>query len=96
MRVREQLLDHATAHIQHMQKALTFMNIQLNIVVFNTINVTGMKIVRASVAGEHDLGVLAKFRDPRCKADEQTICAALKGHYQPEHFFPAFEHTFNC
>ena len=29
LRVRERLLDYAAAHIQHMQKALTFMNIQL-------------------------------------------------------------------
>ena len=29
LRVRERLSDYAAAHIQHMQKALTFMNIQL-------------------------------------------------------------------
>lgn len=87
MRVRERMLDYAAAHIQHMQKALTFMNVQLHIVVSDITGVTGMKIVRAIVAGEHDPAILAKFRDPRCKADEQTICAALKGNYQPEHLF---------
>ncbi|WP_368911161.1 IS110 family transposase [Proteus vulgaris] len=87
MRVRERMLDYASAHIQHMQKALTFMNVQLYIVVSDITGVTGMKIVRAIVAGEHDPAILAKFRDPRCKADEQTICAALKGNYQPEHLF---------
>ena len=87
MRVRERLLDYAAAHIQHIQKALTFMNIQLNIVVADITGVTGMKIVRAIVGGEHNPEVLAKFRDPRCKADETTICAALKGNYQPEHLF---------
>jgi len=87
MRVRERLLDYAAAHIQHIQKALTFMNIQLNIVVSDITGVTGMKIVRAIVGGEYNPGVLAKFRDPRCKADESTICAALNGNYQPEHLF---------
>ncbi|MGG4607573.1 IS110 family RNA-guided transposase [Providencia sp. Me31A] len=87
MRVRERLLDYAAAHIQHMQKALTYMNIQLSIVVSDISGVTGMKIVRAIVAGEKDPNVLAKFRDPRCKADEQTISAALNGNYQPEHLF---------
>ena len=33
LRVRERLLDYAASHIQHMKKALTFMNIQLNLVV---------------------------------------------------------------
>ncbi|MGG4609438.1 IS110 family RNA-guided transposase [Providencia sp. Me31A] len=87
MRVRERLLDYAAAHIQHMQKALTYMNIQLSIVVSDISGVTGMKIVRAIVAGEKDPNVLAKLRDPRCKADEQTISAALNGNYQPEHLF---------
>ena len=87
MRVRERLLDYAAAHIQHIQKALTFMNIQLNIVVADITGVTGMKIVRAIVGGEHNPDVLAKFRDPRCKSDETTICEALKGNYQPEHLF---------
>ncbi|MDU7495916.1 IS110 family transposase [Providencia sp. AGC89] len=87
MRVRERLLDYAAAHIQHMQKALTYMNIQLSIVVSDISGVTGMKIVRAIVAGEKNPNVLAKLRDPRCKADEQTISAALNGNYQPEHLF---------
>ena len=46
-----------------------------------------MKIVRAIVAGEHTSEILATFRDPRCKADEKTICAAWKGNYQPEPLF---------
>ncbi|MEY1032832.1 IS110 family transposase, partial [Providencia stuartii] len=50
MRVRERMLDYAAAHIQHMQKALTFMNVQLHIVVSDITGVTGMKIVRAIVA----------------------------------------------
>ena len=64
MRVRERLLDYAAAHIQHIQKALTYMNIQLKIVVADITGVTGMKIVRAIVAGEHTPEILATFRDP--------------------------------
>jgi len=51
LRVRERLSDYAAAHIQHMQKALTFMNIQLNLVVSDITGVTGMKIIRAIVEG---------------------------------------------
>jgi len=87
LRHRERLLDYASAHIQHMQKALTFMNRQLHHVVQDITGATGMKIIRAIVAGERDAHVLAKFRDIRCKSSEETICSALVGNYQPEHVF---------
>ena len=87
LRHRERLLDYASAHIQHMQKALTFMNRQLHHVVQDITGATGMKIIRAIVAGERDAHVLAKFRDIRCKSSEETICSALVGNYQAEHVF---------
>jgi len=87
LRHRERLLDYASAHIQHMQKALTFMNIQLHHVVQDITGATGMKIIRAIVGGERNPHVLAKFRDIRCKSSEETICSALVGNYQPEHVF---------
>ncbi|MEX9786722.1 IS110 family transposase [Providencia manganoxydans] len=59
IRVRERMLDYAAAHIQHMQKAPTFMNVQLHIVVPDITGVTGMKIVRVIVEGEHDPAILA-------------------------------------
>ena len=73
-----------------MQKALTFMNLQLHHVVQNITGVTGgtgMKIIRAIVAGQRDSQVLAEFRDVRCKSSVETIRAALVGNYQLEHVF---------
>lgn len=87
LRARERHLDYAAAHIQHMQKALTHMNLQLHHVISDLTGATGMKIVRAIVAGERDPKTLAQLRDVRCKASAQTICAALSGNYQPEHLF---------
>ena len=87
VRQRERLLDYAAAHIQHMQKALTLMNLQLHHVVSDVTGATGMKIIRAIVAGERDAEVLAKFRDVRCKASMETIRQSLVGNYQPEHVF---------
>jgi transposase len=87
LRHRERLLDYAAAHIQHMQKALTFMNLQVHHVVQDITGVTGMKIIRAIVAGERDPQVLAEFRDVRCKSSIETIHGALVGNYQPEHVF---------
>src|ERR1700722_10454400 len=59
LRQRERLLDYAAAHIQHMQKALMQMNLQLHHVVSDITGVTGMAIVRAIVAGERDPNGLA-------------------------------------
>lgn len=87
LRHRERLSDYRAAHIQHMQKALVLMNIQLHHVVSSLTGVTGMKIVRAICAGERDPKVLATFKDVRCKASDETIEAALIGNYQPEHLF---------
>lgn len=87
LRLRERHLDYAAAHIQHMQKALTFMNLQLHHVVENITGVTGMRIIRAIVAGERDPDVLVAMRDVRCKSSVATVRAALVGNYQPEHLF---------
>jgi transposase len=87
LRHRERLLDYAASHIQHMQKALMQMNVQLHHVVAAITGVTGMTILRAMVAGNHDPAALAAVRDRRCKASLATITAALTGNYREEHLF---------
>jgi transposase len=87
MRQRERLVEYAAAYIQHMQKALMQMNLQLHHVVSDITGVTGMKIMRAIVAGQHDPAELATYRDRRCQASEETIRDALTGHYRREQVF---------
>jgi transposase len=87
LRAREKHTDYAAAHIQHMQKALIFMNIQLHHVIATITGVTGMRIIRAIVAGERDPDKLAAMRDVRCKESVETIRSALVGNYQAEHVF---------
>lgn len=87
LRSRERHLDYAASHIQHMQKALTYMNLQLHHVISDITGATGMQIIRAIVAGERNPDVLAEMRDVRCKATIETVRAALVGNYQPEHVF---------
>lgn len=87
LRLRERHLDYAAAHVQHMQKALTFMNLQLHHVVSDITGATGMKIIRAIVDGLRDPQALAQMRDVRCKESQATVQAALVGNYQPEHLF---------
>jgi len=87
LRQRERLLDYAAAHIQHMQKALTQMNLQLHHVVSDITGVTGMRIIRAIVAGERDPAILASYRDARCHASVETVRQALVGNDREEHIF---------
>lgn len=92
LRHRERLVEYAASHIQHMQKALMQMNLQLHHVVSDITGITGLRIIRAIVAGERDPAVLATYRDGRCKATEATIRDALTGHYRTEHIF-ALQHA---
>ena len=87
VRQRGQLIRDRSRAVQHMQKALTQMNVQLDNVLSDIMGKTGQLIVRAIVAGERDGAALAKFRDGRCKADETTIAASLRGNWRGEHLF---------
>ena len=87
LRQRERLLDTAASHIQHMQKAMTEMNLQLHHVVSDVTGATGMRIIRAIIAGERDPAVLATMRDTRCHSSAEVIAKALTGHYRAEHLF---------
>jgi len=87
VRQRERLTQNATVHIQRMQKALTEMNLQLPQVVSDITGATGMRIIRAIVAGERDPQRLAAMRDPRTKRSTADIAAALAGDYRAEHLF---------
>ena len=87
LRQRERLVEYAAAHIQHMQKALMEMNLQLHHVVSDITGATGMRIIRAIVAGVRDPEVLAAFRDIRCHSSVDVIRAALVGNDRAEHIF---------
>jgi transposase len=87
MRYRESLVEMATVHLQHMQKALDQMNLQLHHVISDLSGTTGMAILDAILAGERDPRKLAALRDPRIKADAKTIARSLAGDYRREHLF---------
>jgi transposase len=87
LRQRADLIEHRAAHIQHMQKALQQMNLQLTQVLKDITGLTGMQIIRAIVAGERNPLTLAQLRDPRCKHSSDEIAKALTGSYRAEHLF---------
>jgi transposase len=70
---REMLVQYRSAHVQHIQKALIQMNLRLTNVITDITGVTGMKIIRAILAGERDPQVLARYRQKGCKKTEIEI-----------------------
>jgi transposase len=87
LRHRDNLIKNASTHIQHMQKSLTQMNVQIHNVISDITGVTGLAIIDAIVAGQRDLDKLANLKDPRIKASKEKIKKSLKGDYRREHVF---------
>jgi transposase len=87
VRHRDNLVKSAASHVQHIHKSLTQMNLQIHNVISDITGVTGMAIMDAIIAGERNPEVLAEHRDPRIKADKQTIVKSLTGDYRLEHLF---------
>jgi transposase len=86
-RHRDNLIRYAAGHVQHMQKALEQMNVQLHKVIDDVTGVTGLRIIDAILAGERDRQKLATLRDYRIKSGQDRIAKALEGDYRPEHLF---------
>jgi transposase len=87
LRHRAQLIQHRAPHILHIQKALQQVNLQVHHVLSDVTGATGMNILRAIVAGERNATTLAQWRDPQCKASEDTLVKALTGDWKDEHLF---------
>src|ERR1017187_1010561 len=87
LRHRREMVQMACQHIQHIQKALTQMNFQVQHVIDDMTGVTGTAIVDAILAGERDPAKLAKLRHGRIRADEATLRKSLEGDWREEHLF---------
>jgi len=86
-RQRGMLLRSQGRHVQHLQKALTQMNIQLTNVLADIVGESGQKILRAIVAGERDGQVLGAMKNVRVRASVEEIAKSLRGNWRAEHLF---------
>jgi transposase len=87
MRQRENLVAGIGICIQHIQKALTEMNLQLTNVLTDISGKSGMAILRAIVAGERDPYQLAELCDSRVHATRQQVAQSLEGNWRTELLF---------
>ncbi len=87
LRHRDSLVEMATSHVQHMQKALDQMNLQIRHVISDITGTTGLAIIDAILGGNRDTQTLAALSDPRIRANQETIARSLVGDYRQEHLF---------
>ena len=83
-RERSDLVEMNGQHVQHIHKSLTEMNLQIHRVISDITGTTGLAMLDAIVAGERDASKLAKLKDPRVKADNETIRKSLEGQWRDE------------
>jgi transposase len=81
----DSLIQLATLHLQHMQKALDQMNLRIHHVISDLDGTTGRAIMDAILAGERDPHKLAQLRHPHARA---RGCASIHVPLQ-EHQFQA-------
>jgi transposase len=74
-RYRGNLLQFAAQH----QAALDQMNVRLHQVIADISGSTGLAIIEARLVGQRDPMQLAKLRDRRIKASEETVAKSLEG-----------------
>ena len=86
-RQRAMLLRSQGRDVQHMQKALTQMNVQLANVISDVVGETGQQILRAIVAGERNGQVLGSMKNARIRASIDEIAKSLQGNWRAEHLF---------
>jgi len=86
-RLRERHVQEAGRAIQHMQKALTTMNVQLANTLSDISGTSGQAIIRAILKGERDPSALARLRDYRVRASEEEIARSLEGNWQEDVLF---------
>lgn len=88
VRLREDHISIASAHVQHMQKALTMMNIRLHQVISQIQGSSGLKIIEAILAGQRDAEALALLCNKQILNKKKTdVILSLKGNYKAEQLF---------
>ena len=87
-RLREDHIRTASMHINHMQKALTIMNIRLKEVLSQIHGKSGMKIITAILNGERNRDILVSMcHSSILKTKKEEVYKSLKGYYTEEGLF---------
>ena len=86
-RLRDRHVKEAARTVQHMQKSMISMNLQLSNALSDISGVSGQAIIRAILKGECDARKLAKLCDRRVKASEEEVARSLEGNWREDLLF---------
>ena len=86
-RVRDRHVKEAAEEVQHMQKALTKMNVQLANAISDITGVSGQAIIASILQGERDPYKLAELADYRIKASREEVARSLEGNWRADVLF---------
>jgi transposase len=96
LRLRQDHIGLAASHVQHMQKALERMNVKLHDVIASLVGVSGLKVVRAIVAGQRDPQSLLDLCDVQIRKHKaDRVRESLRGTWRAEHLF-ALRQALQC
>lgn len=88
LRLRERYIKDKARTVQHMQKALTLMNLRVHQVISQINGVSGMRMLKEIVNGERDAHKLLALCDVRIQQNKsEQVLAGLVGFYQPQHLY---------
>jgi transposase len=86
-RLRDRHVKDASRAVQHMQKALTKMNVQLANVISDITGVSGQAIIAEILKGERDPWKLADLRHEMVKASREEVARSLEGNWRADLLF---------
>ncbi len=86
-RQRRNLITMNSDTVRRMQKALELMNIKIHTVIADILGKTGMRMIKAILAGETEPKKLAELCDVRIKAPKEEIIKSLEGIWKEEYLF---------
>jgi len=88
LRLRERYVNESAKAVLHMQRTLTLMNIRLHQVISQIHGASGMRVLKAILAGETDPYKLIELCDKRIQDNKyDQVIACLEGHYRPEYLY---------
>lgn len=88
VRERLDIIDMGSTYVQKMQKALELMNIKLTSVISQINGASGIRMIKAMIAGERDPQTLLLLCDERIKNKKgATVLKALEGNYNDSWLF---------
>jgi transposase len=81
---REKIINESARVIQRMQKVLQMMNCRLDTAFSNVVGDSGIRIIKAILAGERNPKALASLSDIRVEKEKDQIARELDGDFREE------------